>query len=53
MSSYRLCQLAGLVRRVDDLVVEDREVESEAQADGMCRLHFFVADVQGLLVGFL
>lgn len=51
--SYRLGQLTGLLRWVDDLVVEDGEVKSEAEADGMSRLHFVVADFQGLLVGFL
>ncbi len=49
--SYRLGQLAGLLGGVDNLVVEDREVKSEAEADGMCRLHLFLADVRGIAVG--
>ena len=41
------------VRRVDDLVVEDGEVEGEAEADGVCRLHLGARDVERVLVGLL
>jgi len=32
-----LGQLASLVWRVEDLVVEDGEVQCEAETDGVCR----------------
>ena len=48
-----LGQLAGLLWRVEDLVEEDREVEGQAEADGVCGVHMGPADVKGLLVGLL
>lgn len=51
--SYRLGQFAGLLRRVEDLVVENGEVESQAQADGVGGLHLCLADVKRILVGVL
>lgn len=53
MGAYGLCQSAGLFRRVEDLVVEDREVESQAQADGVRGLHLLLADIESLLVRLL
>uniref|UniRef100_S4RL07 Uncharacterized protein n=1 Tax=Petromyzon marinus TaxID=7757 RepID=S4RL07_PETMA len=49
----RLGQLAGLLRRVLDLIVKDGEVEGQTQADGMCGLHMLLADLVGLLIGLL
>lgn len=49
-NSYFFGQVAGLGGRVDNLVVEDGEVERQAQADGMSGLHVAVADFQGRLV---
>lgn len=51
--SYWFGQLASLFRWVDNFIVEDREVKSQAETDGMCGLHFFGADIQCLLVGLL
>lgn len=51
--THLLGQGAGLVRRVEDLVVEDREVEGQAQPDGVRGLHVLLADVEGILVGLL
>ena len=48
-----LGQLAGLVGGVEDLVVEDGEVEGEAQPDGVGGLHLTFADLKGVLVGLL
>ena len=48
-----LGQLAGLVGGVEDLVVEDGEVEGEAQPDGVGWLHLPFADLKGVLVGLL
>ena len=48
-----LGQLAGLVGGVEDLVVEDGEVEGEAQPDGVGGLHLTFADLEGVLVGLL
>ena len=44
---------AGTVRRVEDLVVEDREVEGQAKADGVQRLHLLFSEIHGLGIGFL
>ena len=48
-----LGQIAGLLWRVEDLVEEDREVEGQAEADGVCGVHLLPADVKGVLVGLL
>ena len=48
-----LCQLAGLVGGVEDLVVEDGEVEGETQPDGVGWLHLTFADLKRVLVGLL
>lgn len=42
---YLLRQVAGTLRRVEDLVVEDREVESETQPDGVGRSQVHQGDV--------
>merc|ERR1719228_2271997 len=36
----RFCQLAGLVWRVENFIVEDREIECQTEADGVGGLHF-------------
>lgn len=46
-----LGQMAGLVRRVENLVVEDREVEGKAQADGVGRGELGLGNLGGRLVG--
>jgi hypothetical protein len=46
-----LRQLAGLVRRVQDLVVEDREVQRETKADGVRRSQAVSSNFGGSLVG--
>lgn len=51
--THLLGQRAGLLRRVEDFVVEDGEVEGQAQSDGVCWLHVLLADVEGFLVGLL
>lgn len=51
--THLLGQSAGLLRRVEDFVVEDGEVEGQAEPDGVRRRHFLLADVEGLLVGLL
>lgn len=51
--SYRLSQAAGLVRIVEDFIVEDREVEGQTKTDGVCRLHVPFAYVESLLVRLL
>lgn len=51
--THLLGQGAGPVGRVEDLVVEDREVEGQAQPDGVCGLHVLLAEIEGLLVGML
>lgn len=53
LCTHQLSQSAGLLRRVEDFVVEDGEVEGQAQPDGVCWLHVLLADVEGLLVGLL
>lgn len=42
-----------MLGRVEDFVVKDGEVEGEAQPDWVRRLHFLLADVEGLLIGLL
>ena len=48
-----LGELARLVRAVEDLVVEHREVEGEAQPDRVGRLHLGLADLERVLVRLL
>ena len=48
-----LGELTGLVGRVGNLVKEDGEVEGEAEADRMGRLHLILGDVERRLVRFL
>mmetsp|Transcript_75886 Transcript_75886/g.234952 ORF Transcript_75886/g.234952 Transcript_75886/m.234952 type:complete len:304 (+) Transcript_75886:73-984(+) len=48
-----LGERAGLVRRAEDLVVEDREVEREAEADGVRAGQLVVGDHRGGLVGVM
>ena len=52
-TGYLLGELARLVRAVQDLVVEHREVQGEPQPDGVRGLHFGLADLKSVLVGFL
>lgn len=47
----QLGQVAGLVGGVQDLVVEDREVEGQAEADGVGRGEVSLGDLGGSLVG--
>lgn len=51
--THLLGQRAGLLGRVEDFIVEDGEVEGQAQPDGVCWLHVLLADVEGVLVGLL
>lgn len=53
LGSHLLGQSAGLLGRVEDFIVEDGEVEGQAQADGVCWLHVLLADVKSVLVGLL
>lgn len=46
-----LGQVAGLVRSIEDLVVEDREVEGKAEADGVSGGELSLGDLGGGLVG--
>ena len=48
-----LGELASLLGRVEDLVVEDGEVEGESEADGVRRLHLGTRDVERVLVRLL
>ena len=52
-TGYLFSELARLVRAVQDLVVEHREVQGEPQPDGVRGLHFGLADLKSVLVGFL
>lgn len=51
--THLLSQSAGLLWRVEDFVVEDGEVQGQAQTDGVCRLHVLLADFEGVLIGQL
>lgn len=53
LRTHLLGQRAGLLGRVEDFIVEDGEVEGQAQPDGVCWLHVLLADVEGVLVGLL
>ncbi len=44
-----LGQVASAIGRVEDLVVEDREVQGEAETDGMGRRELGLGDVGGVL----
>ena len=48
-----LGQLARLVGGVEDLVVEDREVESQTESDRVSWLHLALADLKSVLVRLL
>ena len=47
----KLGQVAGLVWRVEDLVVEDGEVQSQTKTDGVGRREIGLGEVGGTLVG--
>lgn len=47
----KLGQVASLVGRVEDLVVEDGEVESQTQTDGVGRSQVGLGNLGGSLVG--
>lgn len=51
--THLLGQRARLLWRVEDFIIEDGEVEGQAQPDGVCWLHVLLADVKGILVGLL
>lgn len=40
---YLFGQFAGLLRIVLDLIVEDREIQGQAQTDGVCGVQVFLA----------
>lgn len=46
-------QSAGLLGGVEDLIEEDREVESQPETDGVCGLHLLLTGVKSILVGVL
>ena len=52
-NSYSLGELASLLGRVEDLIVEDGEVERQTEADGMRGLHLGLSNLEGLLVSLL
>lgn len=52
-TSYRLGQAAGLVRVVEDFIVEDGEIECQTKPDRVCWLHLSFANVKSLLVRLL
>ena len=47
-----LGKFAGLVWLILYLIVEHREVESQSEADGMSRRHFFFCNIMSVLIGF-
>lgn len=51
--AYLFGQFAGLVRIVLDLIVEDREIQGQAEADGVCGVHVFLAYFRCLLISLL
>ena len=53
MRTYSLGELASLLGRVEDLIVEDGEVERQTEADGMRRLHLGFRNFKGLLISLL
>lgn len=44
-------KVTGLIGRVEDLIVEDREVERKTEADGMSRSKIGGSDLGGCFVG--
>lgn len=46
-------ELAGFLRWIEDLVIEDREVESQTQPNWVRRLHFGLADFKSILIRLL
>ena len=48
-----LGQIAGALGRVEDLVVENGEVERQAETDRMCGRHLSLGDLERLRVGLL
>jgi hypothetical protein len=42
--------LASLVRSIEDLIIEDRKVEGQAETDGVCWGKIGVGDLGGSLV---
>ena len=46
-----LGKVAGLVRRVENLIIEDGEVEGKTKTDGMSRGEISLRDFGGSLVG--
>ena len=47
-----LCEVASLVGRVEDFIVEDGKVEGEAETDWVSRGEICAGDFSGVLVGF-
>lgn len=43
-------EMASAVRRIQNLIVEDTEVEREAKTDGMCWSELSLCDIGGILV---
>jgi hypothetical protein len=41
--------MAGAIRRVEDFVVEDAEIESETEADRVGGSEFSLCDIRGIL----
>lgn len=50
---YLFGEFAGLFRVVLDLIVEDREIEGQAQADGVCGGQEFLAYFKCKLISLL
>ena len=48
--SHLFSQTAGLLWGVEDLEVEDRKVEGQAQTDGVGGRHLLVGQTRGVLV---
>ena len=46
-----LSEVASLVRRVEDLVIEDRKVQGKTKANGVCGSEIGLGDFGGILVG--
>ena len=53
MRTYSLGELASLLGRVEDLVVEDGEVERQTEADRMRWLHLGLSNLKGFLISLL
>ena len=45
-------KMASLVRRVEDLVIEDGEVEGKTKSDWVCRSKIGLSNFGSILVGF-